>query len=802
MRLSSLVTLLALATLSINAQGLGDTTNLEHWRFHLGDLDGHDSDIDDTAWRPVSVPHDWSVELPARRDKASCMGYLTGGVGWYRTTLPNSSRAHPDHRTYIYFEGIYNRSDVYCNGVRVGGRPNGYASFVCDLTEHLVRGDRNVIAVRVDHGRDADSRWYTGSGIYRPVHLVQTAQLHLGLWGVFASPSLTSDGSGDVEIQTRLEQHSSPSDANVHHELLDAEGNTVATATSRVRCAAQCTTTRRLSVPSPRIWSLEAPNLYTLRTTVHANGQVADRHTARIGFRTLSFDPNRGFALNGEALKLKGVCLHHDAGVLGAAVPKPVWRERLMQLRSLGCNAIRTSHNPQTPALYDLCDEIGFLVMDEAFDEWEYPKKKWLVGWNVGEPGFQGSADFFAQWGAQDVADMVRRDRNHPSIIMWSIGNEVDYPNDPYSHPVLDGESISQQHVRGYQQNQPHADRLGILANQLAAVVRRHDRTRPVTAALAGAVMSNETTYPQALDVVGYNYTENRYEIDHKRFPQRVLYGSENRHDLPAWYAVTGKNFICGQFLWTGADYLGESPRWPSRGFGSGLLDLANRIKPRGYYRKSLWTDKPMAYLGSQRSQEKRLSIDAPDTWDYSEGQEVRVVCYTNCDEAELFLNDRPFGERKPYNERTGIISWNVVWQPGELRVDAFRGGEAPDATQRIRTSGRPAALAAHTVEFNRSQTGGFGLLAAIDLEVHDREGRLVRSATNRVTCTIDGPGQLMGLENASPDASENFCDATHACRQGRLRAYIRSTGDASVTVEFTSPQIETAQITIPSSER
>lgn len=288
----------------------------------------------------------------------------------------------------------------------------------------------------------------------------------------------------------------------------------------------------QLDIKSPKLWSIDSPYLYTIATEVRQKRKIVDKSEIKAGIRKLTFDADKGFALNDEYMKIKGVCIHHDAGCLGAAVPKEVWRRRLESLKGIGCNAIRMSHNPQATCVSELCDEMGFLVMDEAFDEWEYPKKKWISGWNKGKPGFQGSAMYFREWSKRDLADMIRRDRNHPSIIMWSIGNEVDYPNDPYSHPVLDKEGISQHHVKGYQPNQPRAERLGEIAKELVAEAKKHDTSRPVTAALAGAVMSNETEYPGALDIVGYNYTEYRYKKDNKKYPDRVLYGSETRHDL------------------------------------------------------------------------------------------------------------------------------------------------------------------------------------------------------------------------------------------------------------------------------
>ncbi|MEG1635277.1 MAG: glycoside hydrolase family 2 TIM barrel-domain containing protein, partial [Rikenellaceae bacterium] len=365
------------------------------------------------------------------------------------------------------------------------------------------------------------------------------------------------------------------------------------------------------------------PNLYTLKTTITEGKETIDQSNITTGIRKYTFDPNKGFALNDKFMKIKGVCIHHDAGVLGSAVPREVWEQRLKTLKSIGVNAIRTSHNPQSPDLYALCDELGMLVMNEAYDEWEFAKRKWVEGWNKGTPSFQGNFDYFEQWGEKDLADMIRRDRNHVSIFAWSIGNEVDYPNDPYSHPVLDGKSggFTQPIFGGYKKDAPDAMRLGVIAKKLAAVVRRYDTSRPVTAGLAGVAMSNQTEYPAALDIAGYNYTESMYQKDHKQYPNRVIYGSENRHDIQAWQAVINNEYIFGQFLWTGIDYLGESGAWPSRGFYSGLLDFGGSIKPRGYFRQSLWTDKPMAYLGTYPTPGHGNSAQTTDVWSALENE-------------------------------------------------------------------------------------------------------------------------------------------------------------------------------------
>ena len=435
--------------------------------------------------------------------------------------------------------------------------------------------------------------------------------------------------------------------------------------------------------------------------------------------------------------------------------------------------------------------------MNEAFDEWEYPKRKWLEGWNVGTPGYEGSFDFFEEWGEKDLADMVRRDRNHISIFAWSIGNEVDYPNDPYSHPVLGGikeeGGFTQAIYGGYKKEAPDAMRLGGIAKDLVAVVKEYDTSRPVTAGLAGVAMSNETAYPSALDITGYNYTESRYLTDHKKYPARVIFGSENRHDLSAWKAVVENDHIFGQFLWTGIDYLGESGRWPSRGFYSGLVDFGGFIKPRGYFRQSLWSDEPMAYIGTYPVPKSRgrnsLSVDAWPIWNYREGEPIRVVCYTNATKARLELNGKVVGEVKGKDKETGIISWDIPYQAGKLEVIGLDQDNKQVSNYTINTSKRPHALKITNTEGAISKKND---VAQVVVQVVDENGIPVMLSDNEVTCHIDGPGELLGLEASNNEDMGDYTDNQQRVFHGRLLAYIKATGEqGKIKVTFTSPWLE-----------
>lgn len=753
------------------------------------------------GWMNIDIPHDWSVKGRLSPNLASCTGYLPGGIGWYKKNL-SINEDLKGKKIYVYFEGVYNRSEVYINGHLLGKRPNGYISFMYDLTPYLKYGAENVLAVRADHSRYVDSRWYTGSGIYRNVYLIKAEPVHIAQWGVYAYPESATMKQAVLQVEVEVDNNlESNVPLVVCNELISADGKVVAKSTKKITVQAnrQEKMQTSLKVRNPKLWSMDAPHLYRLKTTLLKEGKVIDETITKTGLRSFTFHPDKGFALNGEWMKVKGVCIHHDAGVLGAAVPHDIWKKRLLKLKEIGCNAVRTSHNPQAPDLYDLCDELGLLVLNEAYDEWEFPKRKWVEGWNVGTPLFQGSYDFFEEWGERDLADMVRRDRNHVSVFAWSIGNEVDYPNDPYSHPILDGDGgFTQAMYGGYQKEAPDAMRLGVIAKKLARVVKTYDKSRPVTAGLAGVAMSNETEYPGALDIAGYNYTESRYDSDHRKYPGRVIYGSENRHDMDAWKAVRDKEHIFGQFLWTGIDYLGESGRWPSRGFYSGLLDFGGDIKPRGYFRQSLWSDRPMAYIGTYPLWGKRdaaPSMDAWPVWNYENGQTIRVVCYTNAAQARLELNGKVVGNTKEYDDRTGIIHWDIPYESGKLEVVGLDVGQNEIARHALHSSKRPYAIT--IVSFNKEISKDKGL-AQVVLQVVDEDGVPVRISDNEVTCHIDGPGKLLGLEASNNSDMGDYTDNIQRVFHGRLLAYVQATGgEGAIRLKFTSPWLKEVQASI-----
>ena len=809
------------------------------WRFVQGDVEGaQEAGFDDSRWEELSLPHDWSVKGVLSPANASCTGFLPAGIGWYRKhfVIPSCGAASCSKdgdgcdagccnggradRYFIYFEGVSNRSTVWVNGHLLGSRPSGYASFLYDLSPYLNLDGDNVIAVKVDHSRIADSRWYAGSGIYRNVWLTRASELHFAQWGVGYRTLSVKNGVAsvmvDVEIDGPLEKGCS-----VEARLVDDGGKVVASGKVKAE--------RKIEIPlkvrNARLWDLDGCYMYRLEVALSRGKELIDKSVVNAGLRTLEFDADRGFALNGKWMKIKGVCLHHDAGVLGAAVPEEFLIRRFQQLKELGANAIRTSHNPQSPMFYDLCDRMGFLVMEEAFDEWEFNKKKWVEGWNVGRPSMDGTADFFEKWCERDVTDMVRRDRNHPSIFLWSIGNEVDYPNDPYSHPILDGDGsdFTQPVYGGYRPSAPDAMRIGGIARRLAAAVRAADDSRPVTGALAGVLMSNQTGYPEAVDVVGYNYTESRYLKDHLAYPERIIYGSENRSDYSAWKAVRDNEFIFGQFIWTGADYLGEAREWPSRGFYSGLLDLANNIKPRGRFRQALWREDPVCWLGaySKDNEEVEDSYDAWDSWDFEDGDVLRVVCYTNAAKVRLSLNGRPVGAMKEFDDETGIIGWDVPFERGVLLAEAFDEDGNLVASHSLTSTSAPAAIKAELLDCGlrgkdglacckessasgccgedglsgckesgaegcsglRRYAGMAGRVAIIQVEVTDAEGLRCKLADNAIRCLVDGGIELLGMESGDNSDMGDWTDDTQRAYRGRLTIYVRVTAPGTITL-------------------
>lgn len=772
------------------------------WVFHKGEIsEGEKGGEPNTQWRNVQIPHDWSIEGPFSDEWASATGYLPGGIGWYKKsfTAPASLR---NKKVFINFDGVYKNSEVWINGHYLGKRPNGFVAFEYDLSSYLNIGGKNIIAVKADHSEFADSRWYTGSGIYRDVHLIVKDPVYIQPSDIAFSTPEVSAHSASLQVNAQVSNSTAKSlTVTLKMILTDRNGKIAAQEEQKLSAKPGANMVHfQRSFSSPLLWSVDAPNLYHLKLSIIRDGKISDEVTQAVGLRSIRFDADKGFFLNGENLKLKGVCIHDDAGALGVAVPAEVWVRRLKILKDAGVNALRLSHNPHAAYLYDLCDRMGFLVMDEAFDEWEIGKNKWVKGWNVGVPSKNGYHEYFKEWAHRDIESMIKRDRNHPSVILWSIGNEIDYPNDPYSNPVLDSGKNPQIYGRGYSAKNPPASDMTIIAKDLVKTVKTTDTTRPVTAALAGVVMSNKVGYPEVLDVVGYNYQEYRYAADHKLYPKRIIYGSENGMARRAWDAVDSNQYISGQFLWTGIDYLGEAGRWPERSNGAGLIDLAGFKKPEYYYRQSLWAAKPMAYLGAKEiAQREDNGIwshrNVQSIWNWPEGSKLRVECFTNCKEAELFLNSKSLGKVLKDTIKGQIPGWNVDYQSGELSVKGYNDGKLA-ATYVIKTFGSAAQVKASPdkVIFPKSKNG----ICQVELQIADDNGNPVYIAENDISVNISGDAKLLGLESGSTTSHESY-QATHRkALNGKLMAYIQTNGKpGNITLSFKAKDLKPASVTL-----
>lgn len=791
-----LAIVLAAALPAWPAESVRERRNFDSgWRFHKGDATGAEqAAFNDGAWRALNLPHDWSIEGPYSPANASGTGFLPGGVGWYRKTFP-VAESQRGQKFFIAFDGVYRDSDVWINGRHLGHRPYGYSSFEYDLTPYLNFGAKtNVLAVRVDHSETADSRFYTGSGIYRHVWLVTTQPVHVAHWGTYINTPVVQDTDALVTIETRAVNESKAEAAvRLITSIEDGTGKEVASATSEQRLAAGATANfvQQATVRNPTLWSTDTPSLYLAVTRVFVEKTLADEYRTPFGIRTIRFDANHGFFLNGKPEKLKGVCIHHDLGALGAAFSEAALERRLKSLKALGVNAIRCSHNPMAPEQYDLCDRLGLVVMDEAFDEWTAGKHKWIEGWNAGKPGTAGYHEAFEEWSTRDVQDMVLRDRNHPSIILWSIGNEIDYPGDPFGHP------------RGRDGLKPgmlDANLLPPTARRLIGAVKSLDGTRPVTQALADTLASNATGLASLLDVAGYNYLEQYYAADHKTYPERIILGSENSHSLAAWSAVASNEYVSGQFLWTGIDYLGESRQYPARGSTSGMLDWCGFAKPLAYLREALWSDRPMVYAAAHEGRPGA----APQTdfaaagrsgrlvehWNWAQDtrKTIPVEVYTNCKSGELFLNGRSLGEKAVASRLEPVLRWDVPNEPGVVRVLGKQDGKE-QARFELVSAGPPDRL-----ELLPDQSA---LLANVEIRVVDAAGRRVFAGDPLITVQVSGAGELVAMDSANPRDTTPVQAGHRSAYEGRVLAIVRSSNAGQMVVHASAPGLKAGEVTL-----
>lgn len=777
-------------------------------RFHAGNTpDAWQAWYDDSNWESVTLPHDWSVTQPFSQKCSSGTGYLEGGIGWYRIHIqPNEE--WKGKRISICFDGIYKNSRVWCNSYYLGERPNGYISFGYDIT-HAFRFDtENVISVYVDHTDIADSRWFTGSGITRKVTLQVEEAVHPALFGIFfTTPEVSKEHALFRVTNEIVNTENCTVEIEVTNCLVTPDGQIVASACSTCTIGSRSTENILTEgiLEQPSLWSPESPFLYTLQTTLHRlDGTHAESYVADsmyVGIRTFRFTPDHGFFLNGASYKLKGVCVHHDAGCLGAAVLPLVWKRRLQKLKAMGCNAIRMSHNPHMPELYQLCDSMGFFVIDEAFDEWEGPKNKWSTGHNVYPPCHQGYYINFPDWHERDLVDMIRRDRNHPSVILWSIGNEIDYPNDPYCHPsfqTMTGNNDANKPTQERQYNplRPNAERLTVLSRQLCDIVKRTDVTHPVTLAAAFPELSAKLGFLDPLDVIGYNYKEHLYAESHDRFPDKPFLGSENGHSLAAWKAVTDNAYISGQFLWTGIDYLGEAQGWPIHGSGAGLLTLAGFEKPSYYRRQSLWSTMPMIHLTTAAASEDQGEFTpVSESWNYPHGEQILVKCYTNLPAAIITLNDTVLGVYcKP--EQSDCIYFTLPYAPGVLHAYGFdtvaMANEAVNSDNSRLASHAAAVHALYTTSvacrmdiqvwpethFYKSDKA----LYQLSVTLQDADGQRTYHDNTLLWASVEN-GRILGMENGDLADVTDYSAHCRRAYHGQLLLYVSAADDKEAVI-------------------
>ncbi|MCX2678667.1 DUF4982 domain-containing protein [Galbibacter sp. EGI 63066] len=737
---------LTLSYLSI-AQSPKATHNFDFdWKFLLQDItEAKNANFDDSNWQEVQLPHDWSIKQPVSKENAGkgwmagAMGYLPGGIGWYRKgfQLPKSDEGK---KVVIQFDGVYHQSDVYINGEHLGFHPYGYTTFEYDLTPYLNYGGENTIAVRVDHSDAPSSRWYSGSGIYRHVWLKVTDPVHVATWGTYITTPEISEKEAQVNIATTIENSSqSPVEVLVENQIIDKQGKKVAVEKSKLQVGAskQETLQQSLMLKDPQLWSIKAPNLYAMETTVKVNGKAVDQYKSTFGVREIRFDADKGFFLNGENIKMKGMNLHPDAGSLGTAVPDRSYLRRLQILKEYGVNAIRCSHNPPTSEFLDMCDSLGFVVIDEAFDKWK--------------GGYY--AKYFDEWWQGDMDAMVLRDRNHPSIVLWSIGNETGEQFD------TTGEGTER-------------------AIMLRDYVYDLDPSRLVTAGLRPDQerRHNANGFAQSLDVVGYNYQEPWLKDEKRQFSDRIMYVSEafcyyrNRKNkfrafdpVNPWYDVANNDFVFGQFLWPGVDYMGESKRWPSMGRVNGLFDVCMFEKPAAAFHRSVWNDEPMVRIAVA---DQSLDIDPgkphwswpflADHWNFPQykGRIILVQTTTNCDSVELVLNDKSLGFRNTSDYSNNTIVWHVPYNEGRIVARGYKAGREV-TNYELKTAGEPAQI---LLSADRTQIAADGQdLSHIAIRIVDKKGIVVPDADRTITVEVLGlgNGRLLGLDNG--DLRDSF---------------------------------------------
>ncbi len=783
------------------------------WRFSKGDVqNGATISLNDTKWQQVTIPHDWAITGPFDgsndaqtvkieqngETEATLKSGRTGGLpfigtGWYRLKLKVPA-FNINKTAELIFDGAMSNAKVFVNGKEVGVWPYGYNSFHFDISKYLNPGAENTLAVRLENMPEA-SRWYPGAGLYRNVHLVVTNKAHIPVWGTYVTTPVVEQGFAKVAVKTNVDFSDGGFKAlKLVTEIQNPQGKKVGETTSTLAETDLNTFSQEAVVKAPQLWSPETPALYTAITKLYDNGQIIDEYRTTFGIRTIKYEPVKGFSLNGVYRKFKGVCNHHDLGPLGAAVNKSALRRQLAILKDMGCDAIRTSHNMPAPELVELCDEMGFMMMVESFDEWKKPKVK------------NGYSRFFDEWSERDMVNMIHRDRNHPSVVMWSIGNE-----------------IPDQDTKGGNK----------IAKYLQDICHREDPTRPVTAGLNHYDASMKNNFASILDIPGFNYKPELYSDAYNRLPQGFLLGSEtastvssrgvykfpvefykekkysdnqsSSYDFEAcpWSQVPDDEFVkqdelqyvIGEFVWTGFDYLGEptpyDEKWPSHSSYFGIVDLAGLPKDRFYLYRSRWnTTKPT------------LHILPHWTWPGREGEVTPVFCYTNYPSAELFVNGKSMGKQTKSNTNNQTryrLMWkDVKYTPGTIKVIAYDAQGKAVAEQQVKTAGKP-----HHIELvsDRQSIDADGKdIAFVTAKVCDAQGNLCPEATNQLTFKVNGAGRYKAVANGDATNLQSFQGSEMKAFSGQLVVLVQSTEKAgNVQLQVASKGLKSGVIDIKS---
>ena len=766
------------------------------WLFLLADsAQMSDADYQDSWWRRLDVPHDWAIEgdFYVSNPSGASGGALPGGVGWYRKHFSINQETITNNRFFLEFDGVYMNSTVYVNGQKVGFRPYGYSSFEYDITPYVHEGD-NVVAVRVDNSDQPNSRWYSGCGIYRHVWLTKTHPIHVRHWGVYVH-----DGKVEVDYENPTRQK-----VTVKNMLLDADGKVVARSTGQSSYLSPLTSHLKK-------WSCEDPYIYKVRTQLIAGGKVVDEVETTTGFRDFRFDAKTGFWLNGQNFKLNGVCEHHDFGCLGAALHEDALHRKLLKLKAMGVNAIRSSHNPPAPELLNMCDTMGLIVMDESFDMWRRRKTQ------------NDYARFFDEWHERDLTDLVVRDRNHPSVLMWSIGNEV---LEQWSSAEADTLTLEQANLilnAGHDASTLAKDGelsvQSLLTQHLADIIKRYDTSRPITAGCNEPDPNNHLFKSGAIDLVGFNYHHQWVKDVPKNFPDKPFIFSESVSALQTrgyylmpsdsiivapkewWMPYTDPSYMCsaydnmhaswsstheqtwdvvkhspyvgGQFIWTGFDYIGEPTPYgfPARSSYFGIIDLAGFPKDSYYLYQSEWTQKPVLHLFPH--------------WNWLPGQTVDMWCYYNhADEVELFINGKSQGTRTK-DDHTYHVMWRVAYEPGEVRAVARKDGKVV-REQTIRTAGQPDHIRL-SVDYQGRD------LCFVCADVVDQDGRLCPWAEDQISFSVDGDAQILATDNGCQTSMERFTSPQRRAFFGKCLVVVKGHG----TLKAQSPMLKAASMVV-----